>query len=228
MAQQAILRANKHRREATAAAASLGGGDCSRPGSPSLSSPTKDKDKSHLDDLRRALKSRAVDLYRLFGIWDADGNGTLDALEFKRAITMLGLRANTQDFEAICALCDRNGDGVLDLEEVSVRSLSFPALVTSRHLPTSLVTARHLSPSRPLTLPPHHPFHPAPPLLHRQLTSLIESTEESHEQTHQPPPRNPLVRVLKGVYWFINLMPTQTALYLAVVLIFQLLTDSLR
>ena len=217
MAQQAILRAHKHRREAKNAAASLG--DCnSRPGSPSIISPAKDEDRQHLDDLRRALKSRSADLYRLFGIWDADSNGSLDASEFKRAIQMLGLRARANDFDAICALCDRNSDGLIDLEEASTRlSPAAPRQLVSSHLPLLIFPPLTCSPLSRLSC------HPSS----RQLTALIESTEASHEQTPSPP-RNPLVRMLKGVYWFINLLSTQSVLYLAVVLIFQLLTDSLR
>ena len=68
MAQQAILAANRRRRTANNASANL-----------SVASTKAQVDVS--STLRLGLKSKARDLYRLFSIWDENGDGTIDEAE---------------------------------------------------------------------------------------------------------------------------------------------------
>jgi hypothetical protein len=127
--------------------------------------------------LRLGLRQKADQLYKLFSIWDENGDGAIDEHEFRRAIRMLGLRTTEGDFENLCELCDKNGDRRIDLEE---------------------------------------------------LTAIIEATEEAQGGEDDGRPRHPLVRLLKGLMWFLSLLPVQTVLYLVFVLIFQTLTESVR
>lgn len=167
MAHQAILAAHKRQQNKTAAAANLGG---SGSASPSLA-------VKRSNTLRQALKAKSTELYRLFGIWDENGDGAMDEREFRRAIEMLGLKCSKEDFESLCALCDFDKDGKIDMAE---------------------------------------------------LTALVEATEVEKPPPDDTPHPNMVVRSLKGIYWFISLLSTQSIMYLAFVLIFQSLTESLR
>ena len=70
--------------------------------------------------LRQALKSKSADMYRLFQIWDEDGDGTIDDSEFVRAIKMLGLRVSPGDYSSLCRICNvgASGEGI-SLEEIT-------------------------------------------------------------------------------------------------------------
>ena len=63
--------------------------------------------------LRQALKAKSSQLYKLFSIWDEDGDGSIDEREFGRAMRMLGLQPAKEDFAAFCKLFT-NGEVRLD------------------------------------------------------------------------------------------------------------------
>ena len=70
MAQQAILAANRRRRNASSAAVNLGAGGAG-------------EERDTTASLRLGLKAKAGMLYRLFSIWDENGDGAIDDMEFK-------------------------------------------------------------------------------------------------------------------------------------------------
>ena len=60
------------------------------------------------------------------------------------------------------------------------------------------------------------------------LEELVELMKEHEVQKVKPPPKNLAVRLLYALYDLINTTGAQTVLYLIFVVIFQLLTDTLR
>ena len=96
---------NRRARESSTAAASLG-------------SRGKNKEFKPGNTLRRALKEQSAQLYKLFGIWDEDASGAIDEKEFRRAVRMLGLRCNDDDFKTFCSMCDKDNSGDIDLDEL--------------------------------------------------------------------------------------------------------------
>ena len=108
MALQAILAQQRRNRDGANAAANLGGSFSGRSGGASASTLS----------LRAALKAKSPELYKLFGIWDEDGNGAIDEKEFRRAVRMLGLKCDPDDFKQLCEMCDKDGSGDIDLDEL--------------------------------------------------------------------------------------------------------------
>jgi hypothetical protein len=82
---------------------------------PAPSSAARSLACSPADVLARA-RARCAGRYKLFNIWDENGDGQMDEVEFKRAIKMLGLSASSDDFHSMCELCDINNNGTIDLE----------------------------------------------------------------------------------------------------------------
>ena len=106
MAQQAILRAQRHRHAKENDAANLGG-------------MPKEKSNVLTTTLRKRLKANSDKLYQLFSIWDEDESGAIDEREFRRAIVMLGLKPTNEDFQELCRLVDADSSGTIDLQELT-------------------------------------------------------------------------------------------------------------
>ena len=136
--------------------------------------------------LRRALKKEIGRLSQLFAPWDADGSGSIDELEFRRAIRMLGLRTDPRDFQEFAKLC-KAADGGISLD----------ALI-------ALVEAEDFD---------------------------FDPEEEAQKSFKEPTPakkRNLCVRAAGALGGLVNTVSAQTLLYFSFVILFQLLTDTLR
>ena len=113
MAHQAILAAHARRRkEAEADKDGLGGREA-----PSLA--IEQETKAKVMELRQALKAKSADMYRLFQIWDEDGDGSIDDKEFVRAMKMLGLHISSEDFDDFCRVCRVGTEAGISLEEIT-------------------------------------------------------------------------------------------------------------
>ena len=98
MAQQMILAAQK-RRTALDQAESSG----------FLARRRRKKLDAKQGALRQALSEQSERLAQLFDLWDEDGNGEIDEKEFRRALRMLGLKPNPQDFTTFLSEIDEDG-----------------------------------------------------------------------------------------------------------------------
>ena len=176
MAQQMILAAHRRQREAKDDEENMGGSPLQRK---SVAGGVNVK-------LRRALKKEIGRLSQLFAPWDADGSGSIDELEFRRAIRMLGLRTDPRDFQEFAKLC-KAADGGISLD----------ALI-------ALVEAEDFD---------------------------FDPEEEAQKSFKEPKPakkRNLCVRAAGGLGGLVNTVSAQTLLYFSFVILFQLLTDTLR
>lgn len=89
---QAILAAQRRRNAQKDSDENLG--SPVNPGSPIQSEATRARERSRMQQsLKRAIKAQEKKLFQLFSIWDLDGNGHIDRAEFRRALTMLGIKA---------------------------------------------------------------------------------------------------------------------------------------
>jgi len=136
----------------------------------------KTKRRTGQVNLRQALAAESGRLAELFALWDADGDGSINRKEFSRALKMMGLRVNKDDFNAFCKLCDADNSGTLDLDE---------------------------------------------------LQTLLASTVRPGSPLPQKPRSWPMALTLT-IYNTLQTTAVQAILYLAVVVIFQTLTDTLR
>ena len=132
MAQQMILKAHQRRRAASVAAANLGGG---------ASFVNKDADLRSLS-FALALKEHSKKLYSLFSLWDEDGNGYIDEVEFQRAVKMLGLKFSKGDFEAFCKMCNGGVRGSITLEKLTAVLESTPDYVPKSEGPPPSLLVR--------------------------------------------------------------------------------------
>jgi Ca2+-binding EF-hand superfamily protein len=77
-----------------------------------------------LDQLKEQLKSRGVrgfvGLQRKFKIIDDDNNGTLNLVEFKKAMKECGLKLTDLQVSQLFMVFDRNRNGVIDFDEFLV------------------------------------------------------------------------------------------------------------
>ena len=163
MAHQAILAAAERRRQAAAEASGF------------LRKKKTSPFAKQKHDLRTALALQVDRLDELFPIWDVDGDGTISKTEFTRALRLLGVSTTAAQVDAFCSLCDEDGSGDLDLNEI------------------------------------------------KQLLAATDMPKPD------PPPPKPLyVRALTLTLDFLNTTAVQSVLYFAVVIIFQLLVDTLR
>ena len=70
---------------------------------------------SQLKDILTRHRIRAIDLFRS---WDADGNGLVDAAEFREAVRSLGYDAPRSDVDALFASFDVDGSGEISFVEL--------------------------------------------------------------------------------------------------------------
>lgn len=73
-----------------------------------------------LDLMARKMKAKVDEEHLLkeaFSLFDKDGDGRIEKIEFKRAMTELGEPLTDKEFEAMMRLADTNGDGVIDYQE---------------------------------------------------------------------------------------------------------------
>ena len=192
-AMQAILAAQRRKREEAARAAEL--------------ATTEGGMTDYHATLVKLLVQNQGKLAQVFEAWDTDGTGVIDRKEFRSVLLMMGLKPTTD-----------------------VRRTDAPPALW-RHKPL-----------RPRRLPPVDPL----PVARAQdleeffkvadadnsgdisLEELVELMKEHEDAKQKGPPRSVGVRMLYAFYDFINTTGAQTVLYLIFVVIFQLLTDTLR
>ena len=74
--------------------------------------------KSIQDALRDALTSNASRVMDLFRDWDADGNGTINKKEFRKAIKALGADVPREEVDKLFDEFDADGGGLLEAKEL--------------------------------------------------------------------------------------------------------------
>ena len=75
--------------------------------------------QSVIDQLREILNKNAVRVIDLFRSWDDDGNGKINAKEFRQAITGLGYSAPKEDCNKVFGLFDVDKSGEIDYNELN-------------------------------------------------------------------------------------------------------------
>lgn len=69
-------------------------------------------------DVKKKITPEEVEhIKESFKAMDTDGNGTIDAQEFKAALLQNGEHVTDEDVNVIIASIDKNGDGVIQLNE---------------------------------------------------------------------------------------------------------------
>lgn len=94
-----------------------------------------------VSDYIQRTKSKVVDVFHFF---DKDGNGELDAWEFREALAHLGLQLDTEQVVQAMKEIDANYDGTIDIDEFMkrVRRESIAQRARSRSNAESLSTRR--------------------------------------------------------------------------------------
>ena len=77
-----------------------------------------DAERSVIEQLRDALSANMTRIIDLFREWDSNGDGQISHSEFRKALSMLGLRANKDTLNALFDEFDENGSGSLDFKEL--------------------------------------------------------------------------------------------------------------
>ena len=72
-------------------------------------------------------KENIVKLYRLFNLWDEDGDGTISVQELRRALKMMRIPSKDADIKAFFDLIDENKSGSLSFSEM-VQALDSPKI----------------------------------------------------------------------------------------------------
>ena len=78
--------------------------------------------------LRDALQRSAARVTDLLHAWDADGDGSIDKSEFRRAVATLGFDALDEEVDGVFEEMDTNRSGTLELREVRIPPAPAPAL----------------------------------------------------------------------------------------------------
>ena len=75
--------------------------------------------QSVVDQLVEILNQNAVRVIDLFRSWDDDGNGKINAKEFRQAITGLGYSAPRADLDKLFSMLDKDGGGEIEYSELN-------------------------------------------------------------------------------------------------------------
>jgi len=75
--------------------------------------------KSVIEQLREILNQNAVRVIDLFRSWDDDGNGKVDAKEFRKAVAALGYKAPKKDVDEVFGAFDVDKSGEIDYHELN-------------------------------------------------------------------------------------------------------------
>jgi Ca2+-binding EF-hand superfamily protein len=68
-------------------------------------------------ELRKRLQTGYKSIRQVFRDWDEDGNGTIDAREFRQALPFLGITVEADVANTLFQTFDRDGSGEIDLRE---------------------------------------------------------------------------------------------------------------
>ena len=73
--------------------------------------------KNVAEQLKEILDQNSVKLIDLFREWDTDGNGAIDAKEFRKAVSALGYDVPKKEMNKVFADLDASGDGFIEYGE---------------------------------------------------------------------------------------------------------------
>ncbi len=93
-------------------------GEAPRPKRVPLRKVTASADEAPAEALRQALAAQYGKVLSIFRLWDEDGNGLVDAREFRQALPMLGLDVDRAASDALFATFDADGSGCIDYDEL--------------------------------------------------------------------------------------------------------------
>ena len=72
------------------------------------------------DDEKAKLRRQEAELQQAFRVFDIDGDGLIDADELKQTMANLGETLSDHDIHAMIKEADRNGDGKVDFEGMTL------------------------------------------------------------------------------------------------------------
>ena len=123
------------------------------------------------------------------------------------------LKANADELYKSFAIWDEDGSGAIDLREFRNMCLRLNVRASNEEV-EQLMKMCDLDNSGTVDMD--------------ELTKMVEETEEAAEDEDGTKRRNPLVRLISGIFALINTTSVQALLYFSFVLVFQTLVTSLR
>jgi Ca2+-binding EF-hand superfamily protein len=67
--------------------------------------------------IRTAIEKKGYDLAKMFKLFDTNGDGTFDQMEFEAAFNVLEIEVKVNDLRRLIVLGDKNADGKIDFPE---------------------------------------------------------------------------------------------------------------
>ena len=67
--------------------------------------------------IKAAIEKKGYDLEKMFKLFDTNGDGTFDQMEFEAAFNVLDIEVKVADLRRFIALGDKNNDGKIDYPE---------------------------------------------------------------------------------------------------------------
>ena len=67
--------------------------------------------------IREAIERKGYDIAKMFKMFDTDGSGSFDQMEFEAAFRVLGVDFKVAELRRLITLSDKNNDGKIDFNE---------------------------------------------------------------------------------------------------------------
>lgn len=81
----------------------------------------KRQEKQEMDNLKQkmrdAISAKGFDIKQMFAMFDQNGDGAFDQMEFETAIQVLDIDVKLKDLRRLIDLSDENKDGKVDVNE---------------------------------------------------------------------------------------------------------------